>query len=569
MNRVKYIFVDLFCGAGGVTSGICDAEVNGEKIGEVAVCVNHDENAIKSHAANCPECIHFIEDIRTISMYKIVKVVNERIAYWEKRGYEVLIHLWASLECTNFSKAKGGQSRDADSRTLAEHLFRYQQALLPHYIWIENVEEFMSWGPLDENGKPISRRKGLDYLNWVENMNSNNYKFDYRILNSADYGANTSRKRFFGCFTRPELPIMFPSPTHSKKPKMDMFGKELNKWRPVKECLNFSDEGQSIFTRKKPLKPKTISRILAGLIKHVAGGKEAFIKQYNSGSDYNRVIDLESPCNAIPTQNRFALVRAKFLIKYHGKGENIIGENETCSTLTTKDRLALINPEYWLDKQYSGDANHQSVESPCGALMPNEKHCLMKAVNFIDKQFSSGGKNSSIEEPAGTITTIPKMNLVSCNPLKTHYIINPSWGGNPGSIEEPCCTIVARQDKAPLYLVETEKGKEFVFENTNFLSADDIQYLQDVENNVFGPIFEKSNHVKVIEFMFLYGIVDIKMRMLNVPELLKIQGFPEGYVLIGTKGNQKKFIGNSVPPKIVKAIIEANYIGYCKTLKCA
>jgi DNA (cytosine-5)-methyltransferase 1 len=109
--------------------------------------------------------------------------------------------LWASLECTNFSRAKGGQPRDADSRTLAEHLFRYIEALTPDYIQIENVEEFMSWGDLDENGKPISRDKGRLYTNWVDNVKAYGYKFDHRILNAADYGAYTSRKRFFGTFS--------------------------------------------------------------------------------------------------------------------------------------------------------------------------------------------------------------------------------------------------------------------------------------------------------------------------------------------------------------------------------
>lgn len=92
------------------------------------------------------------------------------------------IVLWASLECTNFSRAKGGQPRDADSRTLAEHLFRYIEALTPDYIQIENVEEFMSWGDLDENGKPISRDKGRLYTTWVDNVKAYGYKFDHRIL---------------------------------------------------------------------------------------------------------------------------------------------------------------------------------------------------------------------------------------------------------------------------------------------------------------------------------------------------------------------------------------------------
>ena len=114
--------------------------------------------------------------------------------------------------CTNFSKAKGGQPRDADSRTLAENLFRYIEAIHPDYIQIENVEEFMSWGDLDEYGKPISKDKGKSYLKWVAKVRSYSYDYDYQILNAADYGAYTSRKRFFGIFATKGLPIVFRKP---------------------------------------------------------------------------------------------------------------------------------------------------------------------------------------------------------------------------------------------------------------------------------------------------------------------------------------------------------------------
>lgn len=125
--------------------------------------------------------------------------------------------LWASLECTNFSKAKGGQPRDADSRTLAEFLFRYQHSLDPDFIQIENVVEFRSWGPLDENGKPVSRDKGIDYEQWRKNMCDYGYWDEWRELNSADFGGYTSRNRLFGCFAKEGLPIVWPTPTHSKK----------------------------------------------------------------------------------------------------------------------------------------------------------------------------------------------------------------------------------------------------------------------------------------------------------------------------------------------------------------
>ncbi|HRG77840.1 MAG TPA: DNA cytosine methyltransferase, partial [Leptospiraceae bacterium] len=149
-------FVDLFCGAGGVTSGIENAMHSGKKIAEVIACVNHDPLAIESHYSNHPNAVHYTEDIRTLNIEPLIELVNEH-------RYDYIC-LWASLECTNFSKAKGGLPRDADSRTLANDLLRYIDGIDPDYIFIENVEEFMSWGPLNEHGKPISKLEGQDYI---------------------------------------------------------------------------------------------------------------------------------------------------------------------------------------------------------------------------------------------------------------------------------------------------------------------------------------------------------------------------------------------------------------------
>lgn len=277
MNDIRLLYIDLFCGAGGTSTGVEKANYKGRKCAKVIACVNHDANAIASHAANHPEAQHYTEDMRTLDLHPLAEHTAEM-----RRMYPMAkVVLWASLECTNFSRAKGGLPRDADSRTLAEHLFRYIEALAPDYIQIENVEEFMSWGDLDENGKPISRDKGRLYTNWVDNVKAYGYKFDHRILNAADYGAYTSRKRFFGIFAKPYLPIVWPKPTHSKTGGGDLFG-SLEKWKPVKDVLDFDDEGESIFNRKKPLSPKTLERIYAGLIKFVAGGKDAFLVKYNS-----------------------------------------------------------------------------------------------------------------------------------------------------------------------------------------------------------------------------------------------------------------------------------------------
>jgi site-specific DNA-cytosine methylase len=135
-----FLVIDLFCGFGGTTLGFMKS-----KLAYVMACVNHDPLAIESHWLNHPDVEHFEEDIRTLELTKLIRLVNIYRAFYPNAK----VILWASLECTNHSKAKGGLSRDADSRTLADHLPRYIKALDPDYVQIENVVEFKIWGPLE------------------------------------------------------------------------------------------------------------------------------------------------------------------------------------------------------------------------------------------------------------------------------------------------------------------------------------------------------------------------------------------------------------------------------------
>jgi DNA (cytosine-5)-methyltransferase 1 len=426
MNQPTFLIIDLFCGFGGTTLGYDRALIDGEKVAKVIACVNHDPKAINSHFLNHPDVLHFTEDIRTLELGPLVELVRKaRIQY-----PDAYVVLWASLECTNHSKAKGGLPRDADSRTLANDLFRYQEALDPDFVKIENVVEFMAWGPLDANNKPISRKNGQEWVKWRAEMCSRGYYDEWRELNSANFGAYTSRNRLFGCFAKHGLPITWPEPTHSKKIRPGMFG-SLKPWKAVKDVLKMEDEGESIFTRKKLLCDNTLDVIYKGLIKALNEGKDSI------------------------------------LFKYYGNGANLNSVEMPCGTIPTKDRFAKLQ--------------------------------------FIFRQYKTGF-SSSVQNPMGTLPTNPKANLVT-------FILNKSYGGNSHSIEKPSPVIIARQDKEPLYL---------------------IQALMD-EN----------------------GIVDIKMRMLMVAELLKIQGFPEKYHMVGNQSDHKKFIGNSVVPDVVKAWAEA------------
>ena len=557
---IKLLYIDLFCGAGGTSTGVENARYADEQCAKVIACVNHDANAIASHAANHPDALHFTEDIRTLELSPLVAHV-ERM----KKIYpDALIVLWASLECTNFSKAKGGQPRDADSRTLAEHLFRYIEAIDPDYIQIENVEEFMSWGDMDENGKPISKDKGRCYEKWKRNVRKYGYDFDWRILNAANYGAYTTRKRYFGIFAKRGLPIVFPEPTHCKDGKTDMMGR-LEKWNAVKEVLDFTDEGDSIFCRKKPLAEKTLERIYAGLIKFVAGGKDAFIVKYNSMNRNGKYQppSIDEPCPTVATQGRLALAKVSFLSKqysghpgsknlsieepagtitckdhhafvsaYYGNGNNYSVESPAPAILT-KDHLALVTPFFM--NYYSGGGQLGGVDEPCPAITTVPKQRIVTPV-FIDQQFGASSA-ASIEKPLGAITTNPKYSLVTCKGKS--FLMNPQFASAGVSVDSPCFTLIARMDKKPPYFVNTEEGIGICIKEE-----------------------DSPMTVKIKQFMILYGLADIKMRMLRIDELKKIMGFPEDYILIGTQSDQKKFIGNAVEVNMARVLCEA----ICKEL---
>lgn len=518
-KMINLLYIDLFCGAGGTSTGVENARVNESQCAKVIACVNHDANAIASHAANHPDALHFTEDIRTLELSGLVAHVEKM-----KMQYpDAYVVLWASLECTNFSKAKGGQPRDADSRTLAEHLFRYIEAINPDYIQIENVEEFMSWGDMDEKGHPVSKDKGRCYEKWKRNVKKYGYDFDWKILNAANYGAYTTRKRFFGIFAKRGLPIVFPDATHCKDGKTDMMGR-LEKWNPVKDVLDFTDEGKSIFARKKPLAEKTLERIYAGLIKFVAGGKDAFISRYNTVRPQDTCTSIEEPVGVVTTANRFAKVQVSFLSKQysgHPDSKNISVE-EPAGTITCKDHHAFVTAYY-------GNGNNHSVESPAPTVTTKDRLALLTPV-FIDQQFGASSA-ASIEKPLGAITTNPKYSLVTCK--RKSFLINPQFASVGGSVDNPCFTLIARMDKRPPYLVNTKDGIGICIENG-----------------------DSPMTVKIKQFMLVYGLADIKMRMLRIDELKNIMGFPENYILVGTQADQKKFIGNAVEVNMARVLCE-------------
>ena len=351
------IIIDAFAGGGGASVGIEMALGR-----QVDIAINHDPEAIRMHLANHPDTLHLTEDIFTVDLEKHVN------------GRHVAL-MWASPDCTSHSKAKGGQPRNKGLRILPWAVYKHAEKILPDVIIMENVEEIQEWGPLNEDGFPIPERKGEDYRKFMDAMHSLGYVSDSRELVAADYGAPTTRKRWYAIFRRDGMQIKWPEPTHDRA-----------HWLQCGDYIDWSDLGKSIFDRKKPLAEATQRRIANGIRKYIVENPDpyivkderalAFLIQYHgeqkAGDSRGQL--LTEPIKTIDTSNRYGLVTAfitkfyksgigqgceeplhtittspghfglisAFLIKYYGTG---CGEKltEPLATITTKDRFGLVN----------------------------------------------------------------------------------------------------------------------------------------------------------------------------------------------------------------------------------
>lgn len=354
------LIIDCFAGGGGASVGIEMA------LGRpVDIAINHDPEAIRMHAINHPDTLHLTEDIFKVDLQKYVS------------GRHVAL-MWASPDCTSHSKAKGGQPRKKGLRILPWAVFKHAKKILPDVIIMENVEEIQQWGPLDEEGHPIKEKRGEEYQKFIIAMKSLGYTFDCRELVAADFGAPTTRKRWYAVFRRDGREIIWPEVSHFKS--------RDPQWKACGDYIDWSDLGKSIFERKKPLADATMKRIANGIRKYIIDNpspyivrnKEAvsFLIQYHGETKEgdSRGQLLTEPIKTIDTSNRYGLVTAfvtkfyksgigqgcdeplhtittspghfglisAFLIKYYGSG---VGQEltEPLATITTKDRFGLVN----------------------------------------------------------------------------------------------------------------------------------------------------------------------------------------------------------------------------------
>ncbi len=474
--------IDLFCGAGGTSLGV----EMGLGVPPVAA-VNHWPYAIQIHARNHPETLHFTEDVFEVEPWVAA------------RGLSIDL-LVGSPDCTHFSVAKGGAPRRAGRRALADVFVKWARQVRPRVIILENVREFLTWGPLDEAGQPVKSQAGEFSQAWTNELRALGYVVEWRLLRACDYGAPTSRLRLFVVARCDGQPVRWPAPTH---------GPGLIPHHTAAECIDWSIPCTSIFDRKRPLAEATLRRIAQGIQKYVIDSSSPFLLCLTHGG---RLEPLTEPMRTITTAKRGERALVAPTLVQVGYGER---EGQKPRALDLQRPLGTV---------VSGGAKHGLVTA------------------FLAKHYT-GVVGSSLTSPLGTVTTTDHHSLVAAH-------LQRQFGTAVGTdLNEPFPTVMASGGGGKSAVVAAFLAKYYGAEGQN--QPIDRPLDTATCKARFGLV---TVHIDGEP----YAIVDIGMRMLEPRELARAQGFPDSYILEGTKADQIAAIGNAVVPQVMAALTREN-----------
>lgn len=346
------LVIDCFAGGGGASTGIEQAIQR-----PIDIAVNHDPKAIAMHKANHPETHHVTEDIFDADLKSLV-------------GDRHVSLMWASPDCTSHSRAKGGKPRESGLRILPWAVHKHAKDLLPDVIIMENVAEIQKWGPLGEDGKPIREKEGEEYQAFVDAMRELGYTFECRELSACDYGAPTTRRRWYAVLRRDGGKTVWPDQTHGD-------GMFYEPYVPASTCIDFEDVGASIFDRKKPLAEATMRRIARGMEKFIVEEPKPFLVQIGYGERKGqkpRIGSIDKPLNTIVAQGVKQYLCTPFITKFYktGTGQSV---TEPLHTITTSPgHFGLVSA--FLVKYY-GSGTGQSIQEPLGTITTKDRFGLV------------------------------------------------------------------------------------------------------------------------------------------------------------------------------------------------
>ncbi|WP_024341015.1 DNA cytosine methyltransferase [Bradyrhizobium japonicum] len=547
-RRRKILVADLLCGAGGSSTG-CARALAELGLEMELVCVNHWGVAIETHRKNHPEARHYVQDISTVRPHMIVP-----------EGYLDL--LMASPTCTHHSVARGGKPTSDQQRSDPWHIITWLTELRVKRIIIENVWEFIGWGPVDHRtGKPIRSRKGEYFHAWIETIRRLGFEPEWRKLNAADFGDATTRQRFILMARSDRKRVLWPMPTHTRTidGKLALFP-GVKPWRPAREIIDWSIKGRSIFDRKKPLAPKTLARIYAGAVRF-KWPKPFLVKLRNHGAAQS----LDLPVPTITAGGTHIGLAEPILVKQHFR-RDAQSVDEPAPTVTSVARIGLVEP-FILNRASDGhgETRAHSIDEPAPTATTSGAGYVVEP--FVLSRHGEGAPRS-IEEP--TPTQVAK---------HSHVLISPYYGSGSGetcqSADEPLPTITsiarfgmvvpithtdrsnrARDLTEPLPTLTTANRGELAFIAAQFGErAGQAPRVHGIDQPT--PTIAATGHVNLVEATPEF---DILFRMLEPHELAAAMGFNDAeqqYEFAGTKTEKIKQIGNAVSVSKMKACVSA------------
>jgi len=535
----KIQVADLFCGAGGSSTG---AELAIENdLGRIMdlVCANSWDRAIETHQRMHPRARHYCKQVQAIRPREAVPGGR-------------LDLLMASPTCTHHSRARGGRPTSDQQRMDPWAVCTWATELKVDRILIENVPEYLKWGPVAlSTGKPIRSKEGTYHDDWVASFDRRGYDYSYKVLNCADYGDPTTRVRYFGQFRRRDLrgPIRWPHPTHAKEPSHDLLAPR-QRWNAARDCIDWSYKGASIYARKRELSPKTLLRIYAGIVKF--GWPQRYVVRLARYLEERRI-----PIPAARVDRKAGAFVVSTRQNTGGPAARSVGE--PLPTLAATDsRIGLVEPFVLAQ---GSNSSPRSVEDPAPAMVTVSRTALVEP--FVLAQ-GEGSEGRQVSQPLPTIPT-----------GGAHALIAPYYGGGSGltakSVDEPLPTATAlarfglivpvthgggnraRDLTSPLPTLTCAHRGELAFITSAFGERDgQMPRIRDIDDPA--PSLCAQGYVPLVD---AGDDDDILYRMLQPPELARATSFPEGYAFAGNKTEVTRQIGNAVPIRMARALVSA------------
>lgn len=533
---------DLFCGAGGTSTGAEQAIERDLGRTMDLVCANSWDRAIETHRRMHPRARHYCKQVQAIR--PVEAVPGGRLDL-----------LCASPTCTHHSRARGGRPTSDQQRMDPWSVCTWATELKVDRILIENVPEYLKWGPVAlSTGKPIRSKEGQYHDDWVASFDRRGYDYSYKILNCADYGDPTTRLRYFGQFRLRSLgrgSIRWPTPTHAREPRHDLLA-PLQRWRAARDCIDWSMRGASIYGRKRPLSPKTLLRIHAGLVKfgwpvryvarlerymeqrgievpvRKAAGRQAqpfVLAQGSNGSPRS----VDHPAPAMVTVNRTALVEPFIDVLRNNVSAQSVGE--PVSTIATSGaHHGLVQPaEPFVLAQGEGSEG-RPVGQPLPTIPTGGAHALIAPYYGS----GSGMTAKSVDDPLPTATALARFGLI--------VPVTHGGGGNR-----------ARDLTQPLPALTCAHRGELAFITSAFGERDgQMPRIRDIDDPT--PALCAQGYVPLVD---AGDDDDILYRMLQPPELAAAMSFPDDYAFAGNKTEVTRQIGNAVPVRMARALVGA------------